>query len=248
MLTVELIPILSDNYIFLITDSKTSEAMVVDPGESEKTMDVLKTRNLKLKGILITHHHSDHIDGIENLKKEFNAKVYAPIKNKLQIPLVDHWLQEDSQIEQGAFQIKVIELPGHTLGHLGYFFKKEMWLFSGDVVFGLGCGRLFEGSFEQMYETLQKIKTLPVETKIFCAHEYTETNYRFCESLISSAQTALFVDPISLQHYSQNLINTLRQGLPSVPLQLFTEMQTNPFLLASTVQQFTTVRKLRNVF
>ncbi len=248
MLTVELIPILSDNYVFLITDSETSEAMVIDPGESEKTMDVLKTRKLKLKGILITHHHGDHIDGIKNLKKEFNAKVYAPVKNKLQIPVVDYWLHEDSQIDQGAFQIKVIELPGHTLGHLGYFFKKEMWLFSGDVVFGLGCGRLFEGSFEQMFQTLQKIKTLPEETQIFCAHEYTETNYRFCESLKSAVQTSLFVDPNSLQKYSQDLINKRSRGLPSVPLQLSTEMQTNPFLLAATVQQFTTVRKLRNVF
>lgn len=248
MLTAELIPIFSDNYVFLIIDSETKEALVVDPGQASETIQVLKARKLKLKSILITHHHADHIDGIRELKEEFQAEVFAPIKNKSQIPFVDHWVQNNSQIESGNFKMQVMELPGHTLGHIGYYFKNENWLFSGDVLFGLGCGRLFEGSFEQMFQTLQKIKALPPETQVFCAHEYTETNLRFCESLMSGSETAAALHLDHLKQYASRLMQKRRENKPSVPLALADEINTNPFLLAKSVDQFTTIRQLRNVF
>lgn len=248
MLSVELIPILSDNYVFLITDDSTNEAMVVDPGQARQTLEVLKARNLKLKTILITHHHADHIDGIGELKDHYQAQVIAPLKNNSQIPYVDQWVQNGSQVSRGNFHMKVLELPGHTLGHIGYYFENEKWLFSGDVVFGLGCGRLFEGSFEQMFQTLQTIKVLPPETKIFCAHEYTETNFRFCESLTLKSETAWALDVQQLKKYGTELMKKRSENKPSVPLVLAHEILTNPFLRASTVDQFTTIRQLRNVF
>lgn len=245
-LRVQLIPIFEDNYVFVLIDEAHRQAVIVDPGDSSSVTNFLRQEDLKLQGILLTHHHNDHVGGVRELQKEFSPPVYAPLKNQHQIPYADHYVQEGEHLELGAFDISVMELPGHTLGHVAYWEEKTKWLFSGDVLFGLGCGRLFEGTFEQMFKSLQRIKNLPPETQIYCTHEYTEANLQFCKMLSSLDDTPLTGDDEHLELYANELRNRRRLSLPSVPLKLFVELQVNPFLLAKTVSQFTYLRELRN--
>lgn len=229
---VQLIPIFDNNYVFLIKNEKR-ECLLVDPGEASAAIREIEKRHLKLKGVLITHHHADHIDGLPDIKKKFNAPVWAPEINRSQI-VADYYIQNNFKVTLAGFEIEALALPGHTLGIHAYWFKNENWLFSGDVLFGLGCGRVFEGTYEQAFASLQKIKSLPDETKVFCAHEYTKRNSEFCESL--DMKTPGFLD------YRRNL------QVPSVPLILALEKKVNPFLLAEDSSEFSRLRNLRNVF
>ena len=240
MKTVELIPIFEDNYVFLISDPETAEALVVDPGEATAVVAVLTARNLRLIGILTTHHHADHIGGAAELSQIFAAPVWAPRKNKDQIK-ADHYVSDNDFFELGGCGIQVLALPGHTLGHIAYWFSEKNWLFSGDVLFGLGCGRLFEGDFAQGFESLQKIRQLPDATEIFCAHEYTEKNLQFCKTITYEASPRLAT-------YESDLTMRRLAGLPSVPLSLKVEKQFNPFLLAPTKEVFSNLRQKRNLF
>lgn len=246
--SVELIPILDNNYVFLIKNSLVNSAIIVDPGEAPTVAYRLSKQNLKLSHILITHHHGDHIDGVSELRSEFNAQVYAPEKNKNEILNVEHYLKDGDQIEIDDFEIEFLELPGHTVGIGGYWFRKEKWLFSGDVIFGLGCGRLFEGTAQQMFESLQKIKSLPDETLIFCTHEYTATNLRFCKSLVNHPDLKNLIRLAELTAYEIQLDSVREKNKPSVPLSLISEKICNPFLLAENFQQIALLRQLRNSF
>lgn len=240
MKKVELIPIFDDNYVFLILDEKNNEGILVDPGESTEIEKILSAKNIKLNAILITHHHHDHIGGLKTLKEKFKVPVWAPLKNKDQIS-ADHYIDEADSFEISDFKISCIAMPGHTLGHVAYLFTEQNWLFSGDVVFGLGCGRLFEGSFEQGFTSLQKIKNLAADTLIYCTHEYTEKNLQFCKTLTD------FKSPES-EKYEQTLIELRKHNRPSVPLRLSVENKVNPFLRASSAAEFKALRELRNVF
>jgi len=241
-----LLPIFEDNYVFLLIDDSKQEAVVVDPGEARKVSTFLTEHGLKLTGILLTHHHNDHIGGVRGLIEKHSAPVYAPIKNKAQIPDGQIWVQEGDQINLGSMQFSVMELPGHTLGHIAFWNNDFKWLFSGDVLFGLGCGRLFEGTYEQMYDSLQRIKNLPAETLVYCTHEYTETNLQFCKMLCSLDNSPITGDNEDLEMYENELTNRRSIGLPSVPLKLAIETKVNPFLLAHSVEQFAYLRDLRN--
>lgn len=241
---VELIPIFNDNYVFLITNAEQMQAIVVDPGEAREIIKILEHRKIKLTAVLITHHHADHMGGVAELIEHFPAFVYAPLKYKTQIP-ADYYVENNQEFRISSFVIQAIDLPGHTIGHNAYWFTEQKWLFSGDVLFGLGCGRIFEGSFEQAYESLQKIKFLPDETQVFCAHEYTEINLKFCKTL---PNYLLNYKPEDFINYEQELKLKRNSGLPSVPLTLSTEKKANPFLLAKNVQEFAELRKLRNQF
>ncbi|AFY01844.1 hydroxyacylglutathione hydrolase [Bdellovibrio bacteriovorus] len=243
---VELIPIFDDNYVFVLIDSDANKAVVVDPGEAGPVADFLCERQLDLGGILLTHHHSDHIGGVGELKAIFNCPVYAPEKNQKQISGADHWLKEGDQLKIAPWEFTILELPGHTLGHIAYWDQQHKWLFSGDVIFGLGCGRLFEGTHEQGYTSLQRIKKLPPQTLIYCTHEYTERNLEFCRILTSQDNTPITGDSEALELYANVLSNRRELGLPSVPLKLSIEESTNPFLLARNVEQFRYLRELRN--
>lgn len=229
---VQLIPILSDNYVFILSNSK-GEALLVDPGEALKPLEVIKKQGLQLKGILATHHHADHIGGIREILQHWKVPVYAPEKNREQITAT-RYVHNNETFEIAGFKINTISLPGHTLGITAYWLPEEKWLFSGDVLFGLGCGRLFEGSFEQGFESLQKIKTLDPETKIFCTHEYTSHNLRFCKTLNTNNE--------QLTQYENKL------KIPSVPLTLKNELLANPFLRAKNAAEFKKLRELRNQF
>lgn len=243
---VELLPIFEDNYVFVLVDRASSSALVVDPGESSAAIDFLTSHDLKLKGILLTHHHPDHIGGVQELKARFSCPVYAPLKNKTQIPFADHYVQEADSIHLAPFSFQIMELPGHTLGHVAYWEPQHQWLFSGDVLFGLGCGRLFEGSFAQAYTSLQRIKNLPPESLVFCTHEYTERNLQFCRILSSEDNTPLLGNAEALDQYASDLRTKRSQQRPSVPLVLSAEISANPFLMAQDEEQFRYLRELRN--
>ncbi|MGZ3769614.1 MAG: hydroxyacylglutathione hydrolase [Bdellovibrio sp.] len=246
LLRVELVPIFEDNYVFVIIDNSTSNAMIVDPGECDAVKEFIKNKALNVVGILLTHHHNDHIGGVKELSDFFKTQVYAPEKNKNQIAFANHFLKEGDTISVGNFSFSVMELPGHTLGHIAYFNPHEKWLFSGDVLFGLGCGRLFEGTYEQMYQSLQRIKALPEETLIYCTHEYTETNLQFCKMLSTYDDSPINGDDEFFEIYENELTHRRSLHLPSVPLKLFIEKKVNPFLLARNVEQFKYLRDLRN--
>lgn len=246
VLRVELLPIFEDNYVFVLVDETQREALVIDPGEASCVQDYLSEHNLSLKGILLTHHHNDHIGGVRTLQNIFSIPVYAPLKNKHQIPFADHYVHEGDTISLGNLSFSVLELPGHTLGHIAYWQPEKKWLFSGDVLFGLGCGRLFEGTYQQMYESLQRIKELPPETLIYCTHEYTEMNLQFCKMLSNLDDSPITGDDENLEIYQNELIHRRSMELPSVPLKLHIEKRVNPFLLARSLQQFTYLRELRN--
>lgn len=207
----------TDNYIWII--SAGEYAAVVDPGDGALVFDYLSKSGLQLSGILITHHHMDHVGGIRELKKSFpHATVYGPAREN--IPLIDIKLKEDDTVclsELGTY--RVIDVPGHTAGHIAYY--GEGVLFVGDTVFACGCGRLFEGTAAQMLHSLTKISKLPVETEIYCAHEYTLANIKF----------AISVDPDNKALLArQEFCLSLRQeGKPTVPFTLAAELASNPF-------------------
>ncbi|HWU42277.1 MAG TPA: hydroxyacylglutathione hydrolase [Bdellovibrio sp.] len=244
---VELIPIFENNYVFVLIDDEHKMAVAVDPGHSSKVIEYLAANNLQLAAILLTHHHQDHIGGVRTLLERYPAPVFAPMKNKSQINQAENWVQEGDQFSIGPFDFSVMELPGHTLGHVAFWCKSHKWLFSGDVLFGLGCGRLFEGTYEQMYQSLQRIKNLPAETLVYCTHEYTELNLQFCKMLSTLDDSPITGDNEDLELYANELRNRREIGLPSVPLKLSIETKVNPFLLARSVAQFTYLRDLRNM-
>ncbi|MCK6597737.1 MAG: hydroxyacylglutathione hydrolase [Bdellovibrionaceae bacterium] len=219
---VYLLPILNDNYVFIIVNNKRN-CLIVDPGEQSPVLEFLKVNQLVPSAILITHHHFDHIGGLNGLMSIYNVDV---IDNKNTHDL--------GLINELGFDFKVFHSPGHTQDHISFYEQEEKWLFSGDVLFGLGCGRIFDGSFEQLFSSLGDIKKLDDQTKVFCTHEYTARNLLFCQE--------------------QSLINDLeanqykKKEIPTVPLSLKEEKLVNPFLKSETITEFKALRELRNKY
>lgn len=216
------IPVLTDNYIYLLHDTESGTTAVVDPALSQPVLDELKRQDWRLDWILNTHHHPDHVGGNLELKAQTGCKVIAANSDKDRIPGFDKGVDNGDVIKIGQYAAKVLATPGHTSGHIVYYFADAAALFCGDTLFAMGCGRLFEGSAEQMWQSLQKIKALPSDTRIYCAHEYTQANGRF----------ALTVEPEN-QALQQRMIevNELRtENRSTVPSILQQELATNPFL------------------
>ena len=219
MINIEPIAAFSDNYIWLLTTNEGS--IVIDPGESKSLLKILKEKKLNLRAILITHHHFDHIGGIEEILSEKHIDVYGPKNN---INLINRRLVGGSKINLLGIEFEVIEIPGHTLDHIAYYSKNngQPILFCGDTLFAGGCGRVFEGTFEQMYNSLSILKNLPSNTKIYCGHEYTESNLKFANN----------VEPLNqniISRYNET-INLRKKGIPTLPSTIGIELQTNPFL------------------
>ena len=216
------LPCLTDNYAYIINDNNSKTIGVVDPSEAGPVISFLKKKNLKLHYILNTHHHFDHIGGNAELKKLYKAKVVGFYGDKHRIPGIDITLKDNEKWNFGNSVVKILHIPGHTLGHICFFFEKEKLAFTGDTLFSLGCGRIFEGNHKQMLISLNKIKSLPKDTKIYCGHEYTYKNAEFC-----------------MKHDDKNLdlikqfekIKKLRlDNLPTVPTMLEDELKSNIFL------------------
>ena len=177
---IEIIKCLKDNFSYLIIDEQNNSACVIDPSEASPIIDHVEKLKLNLKFILNTHHHFDHIGGNKELKKKYNLKVIGFEKDKERIPEIDITLKDKEIWKSNKFETKIYHIPGHTSGHICYHFFNQNILFTGDTLFSLGCGRIFEGTYEQMFSSLQLIKSFPENTKIYCGHEYTLKNSEFC--------------------------------------------------------------------
>ena len=217
-LHIEPIPAFNDNYFWLL--ARGPQAAVVDPGAAEPVLQRLRERGLQLTDILVTHHHGDHVGGVAELARASGARVYGPRGEA--IPARDVALGEGDEIEVLGAALAIFDVPGHTRGHIAYFAADFRRLFCGDTLFAAGCGRLFEGTAEQMSASLAKLAALPADTQVYCAHEYTLSNLRF----------ALAVEPDSeALHDRQRRCAALRErGLPTVPSTIDEERATNPFL------------------
>ncbi len=219
-MTIKIIPIpaYNDNYIWLLHDHKN--AAVIDPGLAEPVEQYLTVNNLTLSQILITHHHWDHVNGIEALQAHWQCPVYAPADNRIPGDLTVVDATRQVHLEQFDLNLEVLATPGHTLTHICYY--NEQWLFCGDTLFSMGCGRMFEGTAEQFVASLHKLKALHPDTLVYCTHEYTLSNIDF----------ALSIDPNNTAIKSlQKSVQELRQkGIPSLPVKLQQELDLNPFL------------------
>lgn len=213
------IPALKDNYIWTFSDGHS--AWVVDPGDANPVLKMLKEKNLKLAGILITHHHLDHSGGIsELLKITPNIPVFGSHISRLSA--ITDRLSENDQINCGPYSFTIIEIPGHTLDHIAFYGENS--LFCGDTLFSAGCGKVFEGTYSQMFNSLQKLKALPKKVQIYCGHEYTLSNLKFAHHV--SPYNHDIIDKIAC-------IQNLKCSLPS---SLEDEMKINPFLRCETLQ------------
>ncbi len=237
---VEIISCLRDNYSYLIIDETNNLACVVDPSEARPIIDYLKNKNINLKYILNTHHHFDHVGGNEELKKKYNAIVVGYKHDSERIPEIDILLEDNEIWERDNFVAKIIHVPGHTKGHICFNFYKEKLLFTGDTLFSLGCGKIFEGTYEQMFNSLEKIKALPLDTKIFCGHEYTLNNSKFCIKYDN--------ENLSLQKKIQDIEIKLNDSLPTIPSTLKEELDCNIFLRAKDLKTFSKLRDLKDNF
>jgi len=177
---IEIIPCLNDNYSYLIHDEISNTVAIVDPSEFIPCDTIISKNYKKLDFILNTHHHYDHVGGNEELKKKYNSKVLGFENDKNRIPQIDTVLKDNQESKIGTLNFTTIFIPGHTRGHVAFYFKKERVVFTGDTLFSLGCGRVFEGTYKQMFQSLNKLKNLPGETKVYCGHEYTFKNLEFC--------------------------------------------------------------------
>lgn len=232
------LPAFEDNYLYLLMDGR--QVAAVDPGDPQVILDFLCQNHLPLHYILSTHHHLDHVGGNEILKEKTGCKVIGFSGDSKRIPGMDQGVIEGDTLTIGNAVIQVLETPGHTTGHISYFIPSLPALFCGDTLFSMGCGRIFEGNPEALWMSLQKIKTLPPETQIYCAHEYTETNTRF----------ALFLEPNN-QRFKEKL-NVVQkfemQGAATVPSRLLDECALNPFLRVESLESFINIRKLKDSF
>ena len=237
---VEIIPCLQDNYSYLIIDENNNSACVVDPGEAKPIVDYLKNKNIKLKYILNTHHHFDHIGGNEYLKKKFGSIVVGFRKDINRIPEIDILLEDNQIWKAENFEAKIIHIPGHTTGHICFHFFQEKLVFTGDTLFSLGCGRIFEGTYKQMFESLNKIKSLPIETKVYCGHEYTLNNSKFCIKYNP--------ENLRLKKKVENIKKKIKNGNPTIPSTIKDELECNIFLRANDLESFSKLRDLKDNF
>ena len=218
---IEIIPCLNDNYSYLIHDEISNTVAIVDPSEFIPCDTIISKNYKKLDFILNTHHHYDHVGGNEELKKKYNSKVLGFENDKNRIPQIDTVLKDNQEFKIGTLNFTTIFIPGHTRGHVAFYFKKERVVFSGDTLFSLGCGRVFEGTYKQMFQSLNKLKNLPGETKVYCGHEYTFKNLEFC----------LTFNPNNdfLKKKKDNIKLSLKNKKPTIPSTIADEIKANIF-------------------
>lgn len=215
------LPAFEDNYIWMLHDGKN--ALVVDPGDAQPVLAALQREGVQLQGILVTHHHGDHTDGVDTLRETCGAPVFGPARENIPKPLTP--LRDGDAVDLLGLRFAVLDVPGHTAGHIAYYATlpdADPILFCGDTLFSAGCGRLFEGTPQQMLASLQRLQSLPAATRVCCAHEYTLSNLRFAQA----------VEPTNpdLAAYTQHCQALRAQGLPTLPSTLAMERQINPFL------------------
>lgn len=224
VLQIEQIPVLKDNYVYLAHDPSTGATAAVDPAVHEPVLERLAATGWRLSHILNTHHHGDHTGGNLALKEITGCTIVGAGHDAERIPGIDVRVRDGETYMLGKAAALVMAVSGHTVGHIAYWFPESQALFCGDTMFALGCGRLFEGTAEQMWDSLSKLRALPAETRVYCAHEYTQSNARFARTVERTNQALL--DRIAE-------IDALRaRQKPTVPSLLGVERETNPFLRA----------------
>jgi hydroxyacylglutathione hydrolase len=237
---IEIIPCLKDNYSYLLIDEKKNIACVVDPGESRPILDYLEKNKINLKFILNTHHHYDHVGGNKKLKEKYGASVIGFKGDKNRIPEIDILVDDQEVWGNENFVAKIIHIPGHTLGHICFYFFNDNLVFTGDTLFSLGCGRIFEGTYSQMYQSLKKIKELPKNTQVFCGHEYTLNNSKFCLAHDQNNE--------NLKNKVIDIKKKLQNNLPTIPSTIEEELQCNIFLKTENIESFSKLRDLKDNF
>jgi hydroxyacylglutathione hydrolase len=221
---IKLFPCLKDNYGVLIRDAETGRTAAIDAPEAAPIEAALKAAGWTLDDILMTHHHADHTGGIAELKQKHKCRVVAPRGEADKIPLVDETVREGDTVKVGNLAANVIETPGHTLGHIAYWFHGEEVAFVGDTLFSIGCGRVIEGTPEMMWDSLKKLRDLPGDTRIYCGHEYTLANIKFAQS----------VEPgnAALAARAKEAADQIAAGKPTIPTTIDQEKAANVFLRA----------------
>ena len=239
-LTARALPILSDNYAWLLRDEPTGATAVVDPADAEACIRAIDADGGRLDLILITHHHDDHIAGVDAVRQRFGAKVVGAAADERRLPRLDRKVAEGDTVQLGESTLEVIDTPGHTLGHISYFCPQGNVLICADTLFSLGCGRLIEGTAADMFGSLQKLARLPEDSLVCCGHEYTQSNARF----------ALTVEPdnAALKRRASEVDRLRAEGKPTVPSRLADELAENPFLRAPDIATLADIRTRKDKF
>lgn len=239
-LTAEAVPILSDNYAWLLKDAATGATAIVDPADAVACSRAIDAAGGRLDLILITHHHDDHIAGVDSVRARYGCRVVGAMADAHRLPKLDEAVREGDLVALGNTELRVIDTPGHTVGHIAYYAQEGNVLLCADTLFSLGCGRLLEGTAGDMFESLRKLAALPGDTLVCCGHEYTASNARF----------ALHVDPDNavLRARSAEVERQRAAGEATVPTRLADELAANPFLRAPDAAALGAIRTQKDNF
>lgn len=236
---IHIIPVLRDNYAYIV-EGENKGALIIDPGQVQPVDAFIQQHGLNPVLILNTHHHADHVAGNAELKAKYNIPVIAPRAELKLIPHATKGVEQGETIEQSGIMLDVIETPGHTNGHVVFYCKAANALFSGDTLFSMGCGRLLEGTAEDLFASLQILKYLPPDTQLYCGHEYTQANGNFALSV--------YPDNADLANRMKDVARLRANNLPTIPVTLETELKTNPFLRADSAKNFAELRLRKDNF
>lgn len=237
-LDIRAVPFARDNYAWILTDSTTGIVAVVDPGEAEPLIEALGDGRLDL--ILLTHHHADHTGGAEALRRRYGSRIAGAEADQARLPPLDLLLHDADRIAVGRELGEVMATPGHANGHISFYFPSVPALFCGDTLFSLGCGRLLEGTAQEMFDSLARFAPLPDRTLVFCGHEYTQSNASFALAQMPHNE--------ALKSRAEQVEALRARGEPSLPVSLGTERQTNPFVMARDVDHLAALRRAKDNF
>jgi len=239
-LSAHAVPLLSDNYAWLLRDEATGSTAFVDPADADACIKAIDAAGGRLDMILLTHHHGDHVAGTDAVRTRYGCPVIGAAADARRLPRLDRAVTEGDTVALGDSGLRVIDTPGHTVGHIAFFGGDNHVLICGDTLFSLGCGRLLEGTAADMYASLHKLAALPEDTLVCCGHEYTQSNARF----------ALYADPdnTALQARAADVDRLRRAGQPTIPTRLADEMAENPFMRAPDVATLSRLRAEKDSF